>query len=72
MATHSEKHSYTEASPHASGSEISQQGQGDANRETNQVVENKVHYRSNLLPSRTSNDTSKGALHMKITTKLEW
>ena len=51
MATYSEKHCYREASPHASGSEVSEQGQGDANGKTNQVVEDKIHYRSNLLSS---------------------
>ena len=49
--TYSKKHCYTEASPHASGSKVSEQGQGDANRQTNQVVETKVEYRSDLLSS---------------------
>ena len=40
--TYSEEHCYTETCPHASGSKISEQGQGDANRQTNQIIESKV------------------------------
>ena len=78
MATYSEKHCYREASPHASGSEVSEQGQGDANGQTNQVVESKVEYCSDLLSTRASNDTSKCALHELVSidnymmTKLDY
>ena len=67
LTTYSEKHSYTQAGPHASGPKISKQYQGDTNREPNQVVEDKVHYRSNLLSPRASNDTRKSTLHNQQT-----
>ena len=66
IVTYGEKHCYTEASPHASGSEVSEQGQGDANWQTNQVVESKVEYCSDLLSTRASNDTSKCTLHESV------